>query len=437
MSPPPLGKSTQDETSEKPAWGAVFAMSLGVAGLVIAALLPVSLLTPMAAALGMTEGLAGQAVTATAAVAFVTSLLVAVANRRVDRRSVLLSLSVLLVVSNLLVAVAPNLLTLLLGRVLLGLALGGFWAMAAATVMRLVPKALVPRALSLLFGSGAVAAVVAAPLGCCLGGLLGWRGAFVVAAALGLLALVWKFRALPSMVPSGHARLSTLASVLKRPQVGLGMAAVVLVFMGHFAFFTYLRPFIENVTGGGVRGPCIILLGFGVATFVGASLAGPLLERNLLLMLTLPPLVMSVLAGALLAFGGDPLVTSVLVALWGLAFGAVPVGWSTWTARSLPDEAESGGGLLVAAVQLAISLGAAVGGAVFDRGGAVGVFTSSGIVLLMAALLVGIALVVPATGKHGPVAACGAAAPSPRPASAPPPRTPASRAPAPTPSPRR
>ncbi|XEY00802.1 MFS transporter [Tistrella bauzanensis] len=133
------------------AWWAVLSMALGVFGLVTAEFLPASLLTPMAADLGVTEGLAGQAVTATAAVGLVTSLVIAAATRRIDRRFVLLGFTGLLVASNLLVAVAPDLGLLIAARVLLGVALGGFWTMSAATVMRLVPEAMVPKALSMVF----------------------------------------------------------------------------------------------------------------------------------------------------------------------------------------------------------------------------------------------------------------------------------------------
>ena len=77
-----------------------------------------------------------------------------------------------------------------------------------------------------------------------------------------------------------------------------------------------------------------------------------------------------------------------LVALWGFAFGLVPVAWSTWLATTVPDEAESAGGLLVASIQLAISAGAAGGGAVFDLHGASGVFTGSGLLLLSSMVIV-------------------------------------------------
>jgi DHA1 family purine ribonucleoside efflux pump-like MFS transporter len=373
---------------QKPAWGAVFSLSLGVFGLVTAEFLPASLLTPMASSLGVTEGLAGQAVTATAAVAMLTSLLIATVTRRIDRRWVLLAFSVLLIVSNVLVAYAPNLPTILAGRVLLGIAIGGFWTMSAATAMRLVPEAMVPRALSIMFSGVSLATIAAAPLGSYLGGIIGWRHVFLLAVVLGVLALVWQLFTLPRMAPSGTTRLGTLIEVLKRPGMGRGMIACTLVFTGHFAFFTYLRPFLEGVTGVGVNGLSAILLGFGVANFLGTSLAGLMLERNLRFTLMFMPLLMALIGFCLVAFGRAPYLHAALVSLWGMAFGAVPVAWSTWITRTVPDEAESGGGLIVASVQLAITMGAAAGGAIFDVSGAKGVFAASAAVLFAAALII-------------------------------------------------
>ncbi|MGY6564518.1 MAG: MFS transporter [Halomonadaceae bacterium] len=372
----------------RPAWGAVISMALGVFGLVTAEFLPASLLTPMAADLGITEGMAGQAVTATAAVALLTSLLISTATRRIDRRHVLLGFSMLLVASNLLVAFAPNLTVLLIGRVLLGMALGGFWTMSIATMMRLVPEDLVPRGLSIMFSGVSAATIAAAPLGSYFGDLLGWRDVFRMAAMLGVLALVVQFLTLPRMAPSGMTRLRTLFDVLMRPRVGLGMLAAALVFTGHFAFFTYIRPFLETVTGVGVSGVATILLGFGVANFLGNYLGGWMVERSLRLTMLLMPLLMGTLGLSLVLLESTPVTDAALVAVWGLAFGAIPVAWSTWLTRTVPDEAESASGLLVAAINLAIATGAAVGGLIFDLGGALNVFAASAAVLLLAALMI-------------------------------------------------
>lgn len=380
--------SRMEPARDKPAWAAVVSMTLGVFGLVTAEFLPASLLTPMAADLGISEGLAGQAVTATALVALATSLLISATIRDLDRRIVLLAFSALLILSSLLVALAPSLPLLLLGRVLLGVAVGGFWTMSASVTMRLVPAALVPRALSMIFSGVSAATILAAPVGSYLGELIGWRSVFLLTAALGGVALAVQFVTLPRIAPTGQAGLRTLGEVLMRPGIALGMLAAMLIFTGHFAFFTYVRPFLETVTGVGIGGVSAILLGFSIANFLGTLLAGPLLERSLRLTLLSMPLLMSLLGLGLVTLGAEPAIGAVMVAIWGLAFGAVPVAWSTWLTRTVPDQAESAGGLLVGAIQFAIAVGAAAGGAIFDTSGGIGVFTASSFVLLLSALMI-------------------------------------------------
>ncbi|RBP14785.1 MFS transporter [Pseudocitrobacter faecalis] len=372
----------------KPAWRAVYALALGVFGLIVAEFLPASLLTPMAASLNVSEGMAGQAVTATALIALVTGLLITPATKNIDRRWVLMFFSVLQIISSLMVAFAPSLNVLLLGRLLLGIAIGGFWSMSTATAMRLVPAARVPKALAIIFSAVSIATVVAAPLGSYLGGLIGWRNVFILCAAPSVVALFWQLWVLPSMRPQSVGSFATLFKVLARPGMLGGMFATILIFSGHFAFFTYLRPFLETVAQTSVEGVSLILLGFGVANFIGTSVAGYLLSRNLHLTLALVPFVMSFLALLMVLFGHMVLLDAALVALWGFAFGLVPVGWSTWLATTVPDEAESAGGLLVASIQLAISAGAAGGGLVFDLNGASGVFLGSGVLLLSAMVIV-------------------------------------------------
>lgn len=378
----------ESQLNAKPAWRAVYALALGVFGLIVAEFLPASLLTPMATSLGVSEGMAGQAVTATALVALVTGLLITPVTKNIDRRWVLMFFSVLQIISSMMVAFAPSLEFLLLGRLLLGIAIGGFWSMSTATAMRLVPAAFVPKALAIIFSAVSVATVVAAPLGSYLGGMIGWRNVFIICALPSLVALFWQLWVLPSMRPESAGSFATLFKVLRRPGMLGGMLATILIFSGHFAFFTYLRPFLETVAQASVEGVSLILLGFGLANFVGTSIAGHLLARSLRMTLALVPLVMSILALIMVTFGHLALLDGLMVAMWGFAFGLVPVGWSTWLATTVPDEAESAGGLLVASIQLAISAGAAGGGAVFDITGASGVFTGSGLLLLSAMVIV-------------------------------------------------
>ena len=385
-----LSTEVADEVSvpARPAWGAVFSMAFGVFGLITAEFLPVSLLTPIAASLQVSEGQAGQTVTVTALVALLTSLVVGSVTRRLDRRVVMLAFTLLLVASALLVALASNLTLILLARVLLGMAIGGFWTLSTAITMRLVPSAQVPRALSIVFSGISLATIIAAPLGSYLGGLIGWRNIFMLTAGLGVLALIWQCFTLPAMPPENKARSGGVLDLLRSGLMRWGMLAVIMMFTGHFAFFTYLRPFLESSAQLSLNQLSLVLLAFGVANFFGTSLAGYLVTRSVSLTLSVMALVMSATALLLVSFADVSWLVAAGVALWGLAFGSMPTGWSTWISRAVPDDAESGGGLLVATIQLAITAGAAAGGWMFDLQGAGGVFLASGVLMLLASLTI-------------------------------------------------
>lgn len=169
-------------------WGAVLAMSLAAFALVASEFMPVSLLTPLAADLQITEGQAGQGISVSGLFALLTSLLIAGVAARVERKRLLLALTVLMIVSGTVVALAPNYPVFMLGRALIGVAIGGFWSLSAATAMRLVPEPQVPRALAIVNGGNALATVIAAPLGSFVGGLIGWRGAFFCVVPVATLA---------------------------------------------------------------------------------------------------------------------------------------------------------------------------------------------------------------------------------------------------------
>jgi predicted MFS family arabinose efflux permease len=301
---------------------------------------------------------------------------------------------VVMMVSGLMVALAPNASVFMAGRALIGVVIGGFWSMSAATVMRLVPEADVPRALGLLNGGNALATTVAAPLGSFLGQYVGWRGAFFAVVPLGVLTLVWLFATLPSMPSERESGGGSVLRVLRRRQVPTGMTAVTLFFLGQFALYTYLRPFLETVTRVDVSTLSLILLITGGAGLLGTWLIGIVLRTRLRGPLVAMPLVMAAIAVALTVLGGSPVAVGLLLAGWGLIGTAAPVGWWTWLSKVLPDDAEAGGGLMVAVIQLAIALGATVGGALYDASG-------YRVTFAVAAAVLGASALVAASDRRG------------------------------------
>ena len=170
--------------------------------------------------------------------------------------------------------------------------------------------------------------------------------------------------------------------------IAVGMLAVGSFFMGQFVLFTYLRPFLETVTHAGGFTLSFILLVIGVAGFVGTTLVGAALARGFYPTLFTAPVLMALIAIALICLGDQLTAVTALLGVWGMVATAAPVGWWTWVARSMPKDAEAGGGLMVAVVQLAIGLGSTVGGLLFDRNGYQSTFVVSAVLLLVAALLV-------------------------------------------------
>ena len=385
-----FNNAAKQGAAEAPAalWGGVFAMTLCVFALIASEFMPVSLLTPMANDLGVSEGLAGQGIAISGAFAVLTSLSISRIAGSMNRKLLLLGLTALMAVSGVVVALAPNYLTYMAGRALIGVVVGGFWSLSAATAMRLVPPQQLPRALAVFNGGNALATVIAAPLGSYLGSIIGWRGAFFCLLPVAAIAFVWQWVSLPSMPAQPRPASSGNAlKLLKNPAVLMGMLAVSAFFMGQFALFTYLRPFLETVTHVDVSTLSLVLLTVGVAGFMGTSAIGTFLKWNFSRTMVGISILMAVIALALTFFGDDLAAVAILLGVWGLVATAAPVGWWSWLAKTLPADAEAGGGLMVAVVQLAIALGSTLGGLLFDASGYRSTFFASASILLIAALL--------------------------------------------------
>lgn len=369
------------------AWAAIVSLALGVFGLVTAEFLPASLLTPIAADLAVSAGTAGQTVTATALVAAVAAPLVVIGTARIDRRFVVWGLSLLLLASNLLAAFATHVAMLLAARVLLGVALGGFWALAAALAMRLVPSRLMPRAMSIIFTGVSLATVCAAPVGAYLGGLWGWRAVFLVAGAIGAVALLIQVATMPKLPPVATGGAGGMLGLFRRPGIRIGLVVVMFVISGHFAGFTYTRPFLEQVPRLGVETMSLVLLAFGIGGFFGNLAGGLVAERSARMAVGLGALLLAGTAFALLGFGASQAIAFAALAAWGFAFGALPVGLQTWNTRAAGADAEAAGALLVTAFQVAIATGAIMGGLLVDGFGAMGAIAYCGLAVLAGAVL--------------------------------------------------
>jgi predicted MFS family arabinose efflux permease len=206
----------------------------------------------------------------------------------------------------------------------------------------------------------------------------------------GIIGLVWQVMVIPRMPPTHHVSPLAMARLVSKPVVALGMSATALAFMGQHALATYIRPFLETVTGLDVKGVSLALLGLGLGGLAGTLTAGFVLRDHLRFCLMALPAMLAILAAALVSLGQFGLVVGVILVVWGLFSTPVPVAWGSWMTRVIPNELEAGGGVQVALVQLAITGGAFSGGLLFDTAGWASAFLFAAALLLLAT---GLALV--------------------------------------------
>lgn len=354
------GGPPTEGTTGAASWAPIAALSLGIATLVGSEFLPASVLPTMAADIGVSEGLAGLAVAATAIAGAATAPSIAVVLPRTDRRTVLVGLLVAATLANLAVAVAPTFAVLLAGRLLLGVAIAGYWSFAfgAGTSARPGQDHVVSTAMA---AGVSVATVVGVPVASLVGDAVGWRAVFLGAAGFSVLSVVAVATRLPSVPAHPSAGLTMLRSAVANRWLMAGVACVALVACGNFVAYPYIRVAIDHSAPGTTSW---LLAAWGVGGLAGNFAAGALSGRLRLAVAGAP-----VLLGAGLVLAGlaptAPLF-AVGIVLWGLAFNMVPVATQLWVTRVDPEHAESAIVLQVTAFQVAIAFGSVVGGAMVD-----------------------------------------------------------------------
>lgn len=385
-------EAAEDTAWTAATWLAVLSMAATSFALVSAEFLPAGLLTPMARDLGISEGTAGQVVTATASVGAITALFSNVLIGKLNRKTVLVALTALAVGSNILAATASEFWLLLVGRAGLGIALSGFWALSVAVVSRLVGTNATGRGMAIVTLGVSLATIAAPSMGALISDWLGWRTAMAMTAGLALIAMLMQAISLPTLPASTSNSLTDVFKLTRRRGIQLGMLAILLLMTGHFAGSIYVRPFLEQVTLLDTQSIALALLGFGIASVIGNVAGGRMADASVTMALAVTAGLMASAALILVLGGAYTAIAFTLVALWGFAFGMAPVVLPTNLSRSAPDALEAAGSLMVVSFQVAISIGAVVGGYVVDNYGAAGPLTLTAI---LAAMTLALALIQP------------------------------------------
>ncbi|WP_106402291.1 MFS transporter [Actinocorallia populi] len=346
---------------------AVVAVMLGIFSIVTTEILPIGLLTRIGADFTVSDGMAGLMMTMPGLLAAVSAPVVTVATARADRRLMLCVFMFLLASANLLAAVAQDYWLVLVSRVVVGVVIGGFWSIGAGLAERLVPAESAGRATAVIFSAVPLGSVLGVPAGTLIGDLAGWRAAFAVMGVLAFGVLAMLLLVMPPLPPVRATRLSVLRGMLRGTGTRFALLLTFLIVLAHFGAYTYVAPFLEQVTGAGPGSITVFLLVYGAAGIAGNFLGGAAVARRPRAVFGLAAGLIASAALLLPVLGRWEVGAAVLLVVWGVAYGAVPVSSQTWFAKAAPGSPEAASVLFTASFQATISLGALAGGLAVDR----------------------------------------------------------------------
>ena len=341
---------------------AVASFGIGTTEFVIMGLLP-----EVADSFGVSVPQAGYLVSGYAMGVVVGAPLVALATARLPRKTALLGLVTLFTFGNLACALAPTYAFLMAARVLTAFAHGAFFGIGAVVASDLVPRERRIQAVSLMFAGLTIANVLGVPFGTVLGQAFGWRAAFWAVVGIGVLAWAAIAAFVPGHLPGTRGRLLAEFAVLRRWPVLKPMLVSTLCSVSLFSLFTYITPFLEQVTGLTPHGVAGVLLGIGLGLTVGNLLGGRLADRNLMVT------VLASFAGAacvlvLLSLLGHRTVPTVtLLVLWGGLVFALASPLQVWVMSAATDAPNLVSTLNQGAFNLGNASGAWLGGCGGDR----------------------------------------------------------------------
>lgn len=357
--------------------------------LVTAEFLPNGVLTEMAASLGVTPGQAGQTVTVTALVGLVVAPTIGLIFPRLDRRSLLVWMALAAAVSNLIVAISPNLIIVLLARFLLGAAISAFWSMSITVAARIAGPERLGRAVMFTAAGTSLATVAGVPIGVMLSELIDWRVVFALAGVVtGLLAIALR-TLLPSVPAAQASSLRLLVDTVRRPGISLGMIGHVLIVLGHFLAYTYVRLALERIPDVDASTIVVLLALFGAGGLIGNLVIGLVIDRSFAFFAVFAPVVIAVAVASMILLSGTVLGIGIVVFVWGLFFASWLIVVNTWVGHRMPDRLEAGGSLVVVGFQGAIMIAAGVGGFLVDTMSIELVYAVGAAILLVGAVLFG------------------------------------------------
>ena len=256
---------------------------------------------------------------------------------------------------------------LLVSRVGVALSHAVFWSITAALTLRVAPKGKQTQAIGLLAIGSALAMVLGLPLGRLIGQLLGWRATFAVIGIIALVVMLILARLLPNLPSKNAGSLASVPMLFKRPLlVGLYVLTIIIV-SAHFTAYSYIEPFMLNISQMSAQTATFILLVFGLSGIVASLLFNRLHRFGPAKFLVT---AMGILVGALCLL--QPLSDNtyfmfLLVFVWGIGISAVSLSLQIRVLQLAPDATDVAMAMFSGIYNIGIGGGALIGGQVMQH----------------------------------------------------------------------
>ncbi|WP_309131878.1 MFS transporter [Brevibacterium sp.] len=347
---------------------AVFALAIGAFGIGVTEFATMGLLPDIAAGLGITVPEAGHAVSFYAIGVVVGAPLITTIAAHMDRKNLLLGLMALFALGNIASMLAPSAALFNIARFASGLPHGAYLGVGAIVAASLAAPNRRGRAMARVMLGLTIANIFGVPFAAALGNMLGWRSAYALVAALGILTVIMVAIAVPrvklSAAPSARGEMKALA----RPQIILTLVAGSVGFGGMFAVYTYITPTMTDVAGVPTAAIPWVLAVYGLGMTAGSLIAGPIvdksIERSGVFGMTLSALVLSTFG----AFTSIAAIAIVALFLIGVAGSLITTSLQMRLLRDSTDAPSLSAAMNHAAFNFANALGAWLGGVVISAG---------------------------------------------------------------------
>lgn len=348
------------DTRERLPLGALLALATAGFITVLTEAMPAGLLPQMSAGLNVSQALIGQLVTLYAIGSMLAAIPLTIVTRSWRRRPLLLSAIGGFAIANSITAVSEWYWLTLTARLLAGIFAGLLWALLAGYASRMVAPHLQGRAITVAMLGAPLALSLGIPAGTLLGTLVGWRLSFAIMTALTLLLVIWVRWQVPDFAGEHAGKRLPLRQVFTLPGVRSVLFVTLTYVIAHNLLYTYIAPFLQP--SGLASDIDRVLLVFGLASVLSLWIVGSLIDRWLRELVLISTLLFMLSAIALGLWRESATVVYLAVAVWGLAFGAMPSLLQTASAKTAGEAADTAQSMLVTLWNVGIAGGGLAGG---------------------------------------------------------------------------